>query len=209
MKQISYIVFVVIISFTLSFAQGFKIKASGNQTFTFDDKRNQASFFSTTPLEDVTGISNEVKGSVTFDVNDFTTLKGKISIPAASLKTGIDTRDGHLRSPNWLDAAKYPEITFTIKKVSDIKVVADNKLQAKVTGDFTTHGVTKEEVADAVVTYLDESTETQKRSPGDLLGVSAKFNIILSDYDVDNVVLGQKVSDNIEISVNMFGSNSR
>jgi len=209
MKQISYIVFVVIISFTLSFAQGFKIKASGNQTFTFDDKRNQASFFSTTPLEDVTGISNEVKGSVTFDVNDFTTLKGKISIPAASLKTGIDTRDGHLRSPNWLDAAKYPEITFTIKKVSDIKVVADNKLQVKVTGDFTTHGVTKEEVADAVVTYLDESTETQKRSPGDLLGVSAKFNIILSDYDVDNVVLGQKVSDNIEISVNMFGSNSR
>jgi polyisoprenoid-binding protein YceI len=209
MKTTLKSIVIALLVLTSVFAQGFKVKASGEQTFSFDDKRNQAKFFSTTPLEDVTGISNNVKGSVTFNVNDFSTLKGKIWITVASLKTGIDTRDGHLQSANWLDTAKYPEINFTIKKVSDIKVLEDNKLQAKITGDFFTHGVTKEVVADATVTYLDESETTRQKSPGDLLGVNAKFNITLSDFEVDNVVLGQKVSDNIEVTVNIFGTNAK
>lgn len=191
-------------------AQGFKVKASGEQTFNFQDSkgRNQATFYSTTPLEDVTGLSNDVKGKVTFDVSDIKTLQGSISIGTGSLKTGIDLRDEHLKSKNWLEAENYPEITFTIKKVSNVKVVADNKLEAKVTGDFSVHGVTKEVVADATLTYLDESEQTKQRAPGDLLGVQAKFNIVLSDYDVENMIVGQKVSDNIEVSVNIVGSNA-
>ena len=191
-------------------AQGFKVKASGEQTFNFQDskERNQATFYSTTPLEDVTGLSNDVKGKVTFDVSDIKTLQGSISIGTGSLKTGIDLRDEHLKSKNWLEAENYPEITFTIKKVSNVKVVADNKLEAKVTGDFSVHGVTKEVVADATLTYLDESEQTKQRAPGDLLGVQAKFNIVLSDYDVENMIVGQKVSDNIEVSVNIVGSNA-
>ena len=211
MKAIIKYLFIVLIAAEAIFSQGFKVTASGEQSFSFEDKfgRNQATFFSTTPLEDITGISNDVKGSVTFDVNNFSTLKGKISISVASLKTGIDLRDEHLRSANWLDAESYPEVIFEIKKVSDIQVVEANKLRAKVTGDFTTHGVTKEVVADATVTYLDESEETKKRAPGDLLGVQAKFNIVLSDFDVENMILGQKVSDDIEISVNIVGSNAK
>ena len=210
MKTIIESFVVVFVTSITIFSQGFDVKASGEQSFSFTDKygRNQASFFSTTPLEDITGVSNDVQGSVTFDVNDFSTLKGKILISVASLKTGIDLRDEHLRSANWLDAESYPEAVFEIKKVSDIQVLEANKLRSKVTGDFTTHGVTKEVVADATVTYLDESEDTKKRAPGDLLGVQAKFNIVLSEFDVDNMVLGQKVSDKIEISVNIVGSNA-
>ena len=48
--------FAVIMIFTASiFAQGFKVKASGEQKFNFADNKNQATFFSTTPLEDITG----------------------------------------------------------------------------------------------------------------------------------------------------------
>jgi len=166
-------------------------------------------FFSSTPLEDVTGLSNDVKGSITFDVGDVSTLKGSISISTASLKTGIDLRDGHLQSENWLDAESYPEITFVIKNVSNVKSLEDNKLEVKVVGDFTTHGVTKEVIADITMTYLDESEQTKKKAPGDLLGVEAKFSIILSDYEVDNMVLGSKVSDSIEITVTMVGSNAK
>lgn len=210
MKVLIKFIAVFLLTVITILPQGFKVKASGEQTFSFEDKygRNQASFFSTTPLEDITGISNDVKGNVSFDINDFTTLKGIISIPVASIKTGIDLRDEHLRGSNWLDADSYPEIIFEIKKVSGIELVEENKLLAKVTGDFTTHGVTKEVIADATVTYLDESDITKNRAPGDLLGVQAKFNIILSDFDVDNEVLGQKVSDDIEVSVNMVGSNA-
>jgi polyisoprenoid-binding protein YceI len=210
MKTILKTFLILIVAISASIAQGFKVKASGDQTFNFEDKygRNQASFFSTTPLEDITGITNDVKGEVTFNVADIKTLKGSVSISVATIKTGIDLRDEHLRSDNWLDAASYPEVTFVIKKVSDVNVSADNKLEAKVTGDFSAHGVTKEIVADVTMTFLDASEQTKQRAPGDLLGVQAKFNIVLSDYDVENMIVGQKVADNIEISVNIVGSNA-
>ena len=203
----------VVLVFTIGaiFPQGFKVKATGEQTFSFDDKkgRNQATFYSSTPVEDITGLSNDVGGSASFNVADIKTLKGTISLSTASLKTGIEMRDGHLQSPDWLDAASYPKITFVIKSVSDVKSIADNELEAKVTGDFSVHGVTKQITADVKMTYLDESEKTKKRAPGDLLGVEANFNITLSDYDVDNMLMGQKVSDDIEISVTIVGSNAK
>jgi len=74
-------IFAVIMIFTASIlAQGFKVKATGDQTITFEDNKNQATFFSTTPVEDITGLSNDVKGSVTFSVNDVKTLKGKVRV---------------------------------------------------------------------------------------------------------------------------------
>ena len=209
MKAIIKTIILLLAAVSISFAQGFKVKATGEQTFNFEDKRNQLKFFSTTPLEDITGISNAVKGKVTINVSDIKTMKGSISIPVSSLKTAIDLRDEHLRSENWLDADNYPEITFAIKKVSDVKVAADNKLEAKVTGDFTAHGITKEVVADVSITYLDASEQTKQYAPGDLLGVQAKFNIALSDFEVENMVVGQKVSENIEITATLRGSNAK
>jgi polyisoprenoid-binding protein YceI len=209
MKIIIKTVIVLLAAVSISFAQGFKVKASGELTFNFEDKRNQVKFFSTTPLEDITGISNAVKGKVTLNVSDIKTMKGSISIPVSSIKTAIELRDEHLRSENWMDAENYPEISFVIKSVGDVKVVADNKLEAKVTGDFTAHGVTKEVVADVSLTYLDASEQTKQYAPGDLLGVQAKFNIILSDFEVENMVVGQKVSESIEITATLRGSNAK
>ena len=193
------------------FAQGFKVKATGEKTFTFlnDNPRNQATFFSTTPFEDFTGLTDDIKGTATFNVSDISTLKGSFVVTVASMKTGIALRDKDMKSEEWLDAEEYPEITFTIKKVSAIKTTEDNKLQAEVTGDFTVHGVTKDIVTDATMTYLDENEKTRAVAPGDLLGVEAKFTITLSDYDVDNIVLGRKVSDKIDVTVNLVGSSGK
>lgn len=196
---------------SLTFAQGFKVKASGEQTFSFTDpgSRNQATFFSTTPLEDINGLTNDVKGSATFNVSDLKSLKGKVSVSVASIKTGIDLRDEHMRSAGWLNADAFPEITFNIKSVSKVKSLADNKLQATVIGDFTLQGVTKEVVADVTLTLLDESEKTKTRAPGDLLGVQAKFNVKLSDYGISNKVVGNKVAEVVEVSVNVVGSNAK
>jgi len=209
MNTIIKTLILLLVAVSISFAQGFKVKATGEQTFNFEDKRNQVKFFSTTPLEDITGISNDVKGKVTLNVADIKSMKGSITISVASIKTAIDLRDEHLRSENWLDATNYPEITFAIKKVGDVKVAADNKLEAKVTGDFTVHGVTKETTADVTLTYLDASEQTKQFAPGDLLGVQAKFNIALSDYGVENMIVGQKVADEIEITATLRGSNAK
>lgn len=210
MKKILSLFAVLILISASLFAQGFKVKASGEQSFNFADKggRNQATFFSTTPLEDINGLTNDVKGNVTLDPNDLKTLKGKISVSVASIKTGIELRDEHMRSEDWLNADAFPEITFNIKSVSDIKSLADNKLQAKITGDITVHGVTKEVTSNATLTFLDESEQTKLRAPGDLLGVQAKFNVRLSEFGVKNKIVGQKVAEIVEVGVNMVGSNA-
>jgi polyisoprenoid-binding protein YceI len=211
MKIIFKTITILTVSFTITLAQGFKVKATGEKTFTFlnDNTRNQATFYSTTPFENFTGLTNDIKGSVTFNVSDISTMKGSFIVTTASLKTGIELRDSDLKSEEWLDAEQYPKITFTIKKVSDIKKIEDNKLEAKVAGDFTVHGVRKEVVTSATMTYLDESEKTKEVASGDLLGVVAKLTITLSDYDVDNIVLGRKVSDKIDITVNIVGSSGK
>jgi len=208
-KVLSFFLTILFISTILS-AQGFRVKASGTQTFNFEDKngRNQASFFSATPLEDVTGTGNAVSGTVTFDVTNFAkSLKGKISVKVASINTGIELRNHHLQSSNWLYAEKYPDVSFEIISVNDVKQPADNKLEFNVKGKFSMHGKTKEVVANADATYLDENDQTRKRALGDLLGVRAKFSINLSDYDVDNALIGNKVAEKIEIGINIVGSN--
>jgi polyisoprenoid-binding protein YceI len=68
-------------------------------------------------------------------------------------------------------------------------------------------GVTKEITANATLTYLDESEQTKLRVPGDLLGVQATFKVKLSDFGVTNKIVGQKVAEEVEVSVNMVGSN--
>lgn len=208
-KFISSFLTILFISTIIS-AQGFKVKATGTQTFNFEDKngRNQASFFSATPLEDITGTGSAISGTVSFDVANFSkTLKGKISVKVASINTGIELRNHHLQSANWLNAEKYPEVSFEVVSVSDVKQTADNRLEFKVKGNYSMHGVTKEVVANADATYLDENDQTKKRAPGDLLGVRAKFNINLSEYDVDSALIGNKVAEKIELNINMIGSN--
>ena len=204
----SFIITLLLI--TATFASGFDTKNKGTQTFSFKDKmgRNQATFYSETPLEDITGMSSDVWGSVSFDSEDIeNTLEGEISISTASLKTGIELRDKHIRSEDWLDAEKFPTISFKIVNIKNVEKIKGNKIKALVTGEFTVRGVTKEGNAEVTLVYLEESEMTKMKMPGDLLSIRAKFNIKLSDYGVQHMALGKKVSDEIEINVDIIGSN--
>ncbi len=208
MKLVSFIISIMLLFTTLIPAQGFNVQAKGEQTFNFKPGgTNQASFYSTTTLEDVQGLTKEIGGSVTFDVNDFSTVHGEISFPVLSLNTGIDKMVKDLRSDSWLNAEKYPEISFKVKKAVNIKQISDGKIEADVIGDFFLHGATKEDTAKATITYLEESPVTQQRMPGDLLGVQAKFHILLSDYNIRHLLLGKRVAEKIDITVNLVGSN--
>jgi len=72
------------------------------------------------------------------DPNDPTTGSGTVTVNTASITTGQEQRDGHLKSADFLDVEKYPEIVFKLKSV------APDGDQFKVTGDLTIKGVTKE-----------------------------------------------------------------
>jgi len=205
------VLFISLLIVTISNAQGFYINKSGEQTFHFNDEmgRNQATFFSHAPFEDITGLSNEVNGWVSFDIQDVkNTLTGEVFIKTASIKTGIENRDEHLRTSEWLNAEAYPNISFVIKEIETINNYFSNKLRLTVLGDFTVRGVTKQEYSDVTMEYLEESELTITRMPGDLLGVKAKFNINLSDYGVRHMLIGKRVSEEVEITANIIGTNA-
>jgi polyisoprenoid-binding protein YceI len=87
------------------FALGSKTNVPGEQSFNFADKmgRNQATFYSETPIEDINGTASGLSGNAALDVFDFSTVKGKIDITVESFKTGIEMRDGHIQGKKWLD----------------------------------------------------------------------------------------------------------
>jgi polyisoprenoid-binding protein YceI len=94
-------------------------------------------------VSNVTGTFNKIKGSATMEGEDPATLKIEVAIEAASVDTGNEKRDQHLRTPDFLDVAKYPTITFVSKKV-----VKGDPGKMKITGDLTIHGVTREITVD-------------------------------------------------------------
>ncbi len=72
MKAIIKSLILSLLVITATIAGGFDIDGKGEQTFSFKDKmgRNQATFISTTPLEDISGMSTDVWGTVSFDITD-------------------------------------------------------------------------------------------------------------------------------------------
>jgi polyisoprenoid-binding protein YceI len=86
----------------------------------------------------VRGKFHAVDGTITLDEANPTAATGSFTIKAASLNTGVEQRDGHLRSGDFFDAETYPEITFS---VTGVEPKRGNDYA--VTGDLTIRDVTK------------------------------------------------------------------
>jgi len=174
------------------------------QTFNASgDNRNQATFESNAPLEDIVGVSNEVEAVAMINPMDLSHAMGKVSVNLNVLKTGIDLRDEHLRGEMWLNTAKFPNAEFKLNRISGASSLTDSKpTNVKLHGTFTVHGVTKDLVADAKLTYFKESERTKGKMAGNLLKVKANFEIKLGDYGVmiPKMVVG-KLDENIKVSV--------
>jgi polyisoprenoid-binding protein YceI len=86
----------------------------------------------------VRGKFAEVDGSLTLDETDPTASAGAFTVRAASLRTGNEQRDGHLRSGDFFDAETHPEITFV-----STAVTPKRGNDYAVTGDLTIRGTTR------------------------------------------------------------------
>jgi len=86
----------------------------------------------------VRGPLGEVTADLAFDPADASKSSVKVEVDASSIDTREPQRDGHLKSPDFLDVQKYPNLTYKSTKVEK----AGDKKYA-VTGDLTIHGVTR------------------------------------------------------------------
>jgi polyisoprenoid-binding protein YceI len=136
-------------------------------------------------------------GTIDFDEANPANTTVAVQIDVASINTGDEKRDAHLKSPDFFDAEKYPQITFQSTRV-DVK----NKTHAVLYGDLTIRDV-PHEVA------LDVEFNGQAKSPWGTTnaGFSAKAQIKRKQWGLNwNVALetgGWLVGDDITISIEL------
>lgn len=86
----------------------------------------------------VEGRFKDIKGAVNFVADDVTKSSVEFSAKIESIETGVAPRDAHLRTADFFDAAKFPEMTFKSTKVEK------KNGRHILTGDLTIKGVTKQ-----------------------------------------------------------------
>src|SRR4051812_17152528 len=87
----------------------------------------------------VRGDFSKVTGTIDYQAKDATRSRADIKIDPSSIDTRNEKRDGHLKSADFFDVQKCPDITFKSNKVEK----GSGEHQFKVTGDLTMHCVTK------------------------------------------------------------------
>jgi polyisoprenoid-binding protein YceI len=128
----------------------------------------------------VRGQFNRISGTIHFDPSDMANSSVEVAIDASGIYTGIQKRDDHLRSPDFLDVESYPQITF---KSTKIEVTRENRF--RVTGDLSIRGVS------CPVTLDAEYNGPEKSPYGETsMGFAATTRINRGDYGMTwNVLL--------------------
>jgi polyisoprenoid-binding protein YceI len=148
-------------------------------------------------ISTVRGRFNEFSGTVEADDQNPTLATVNVQIETGSIVTGDAKRDGHLRSPDFFDVEKYPQITFKSTRVEQIDAE-----HGKLYGDLTVRDITKPVV-------LDFEYAGQAKSPWGTIsaGFNAQTKISRKEWGLNwNVALetgGWLVGDEIKISIEL------
>jgi len=151
-------------------------------------------------VSSVRGEFEKVSGKIVYDESDVTKSSADITIDTGSINTRVAKRDEHLRSPDFLDVAKHPAITFKSRR---IEKAGNGTL--KMTGDLTVRGVTKE-----VVLTVEGPTPAIKDPGGNLrVGGQATTKILRKDFglvwnkalETGGVVVGDEVEITIDVEI--------
>jgi polyisoprenoid-binding protein YceI len=151
-------------------------------------------------VSNVRGAFTKVAGTVRGEEEDAAHATVEATIDTASIDTREAKRDEDLRSPDFLDVAKYPTMTFRSKKITK---VGDGRYD--VTGDLTLHGVTRE-----VVLHVEGPSSAMKDPRGGLrAGASATARINRRDFGITwSKALdggGVVVGDDIDVTIDVEG----
>ncbi|AXY56968.1 polyisoprenoid-binding protein [Acinetobacter chinensis] len=133
---------------------------------------------------------SDIQGTISVDNAKPANSSVNVTIPLASLNTNVKALDDHLKTPDFFDAAKYPNITFKSTKVQSL-----GNSKYKITGNLTVKDVTKPVVLDAVLNKQGEHPMTKAQS----IGFNATTSFDRSAFGVGAYVpnVGDKITVNI------------
>jgi polyisoprenoid-binding protein YceI len=184
-----------ILGLVLSIAAAAPVLAS--DTYTIDKGHSSVEFKVRHFASKVNGRFGDFEGTIQADPAKPEASSVTFTIKTASIDTNNGKRDDDLRSPNFFDASKFPEITFKSSKMT-----ATGKDQYAVTGTLTMHGVSKE--VTLPVTYLGAAKDPwgNQRASFEL---NTKIN--RKDFGIDwNKTLdsgGLMLSDDVDVTIDL------
>jgi polyisoprenoid-binding protein YceI len=148
-------------------------------------------------ISEVTGHFKDYSVTLTQGKDDFSGSTLTAVIKTASISTDNDMRDNHLRSSDFFDVEKFPEMTF---KSTSFEKLGDSDY--RITGDLTMHGVTKSVVLDTK--YNGQIKDSKGTS---YAGFKATGKVNRYDFGLKwNKALeagGIMVSENVDITLNV------
>ena len=168
--------------------------------YVIDAAHSEASFQVRHLVTKVRGRFTDLSGAVRVDRDNPAASEVEFRIKTASIDTANEQRDTHLRSPDFFDVVKHPEITF---RSSDVEPKGDDTYA--VTGTLTMHGVSKE-----VVLFVQHLGFMTGPGGGEKGGFETAVTLDRKDYgivwnkalDTGGFILGDevKVEINLEVS---------
>jgi len=179
------------------------VSALAADNFVVDKNHSEAMFQVRHLVSRVSGKFDDFTGAISVDLANPAASTVEFTIKTPSINTGVADRDKHLRSADFFEVDKYPEISFksTSVKATSRKNVYD------VTGNFTMHGVTKSITLPVEFLGFIKDPRGNQRA-----GFTAKITLNRKDYGImwnralDNG--GTLLSDDVDVTVNIEAAKS-
>ncbi len=168
-----------------------------SSTFSVDPVHSSVSFEIRHFVSHVRGEFKSFSATIVKNDDDPAVSSVVFDIQAASIDTGNEKRDKHLRSSDFFDVEKFPEISFVSTKIEK-----SSGSTYQVTGNMTMHGVTKQ-----ITIPVEFAGEMSDGQGGIRAGFSSRFTIDRKDFGInwnrviDNggVMLGDDVDAEVEL----------
>lgn len=165
--------------------------AEAADKYTFDPGHSQINFsWNHFGFSNIWARFDKFDGELLLDTQDLTRSSVSVTIPLSAIDTDVEKLDEHLKSADFFDAAKFPNITF---KSTKVEKAGEGKL--KVTGDLSIHGVTKATVLDVTVNKIGQHPMMKD----DAAGFDASATIKRSEFGVG--MYAPNVSDEIAVRI--------
>lgn len=166
---------------------------AANTTWAIDPNHSSINFEVThLGVSHVHGSLMGIAGTVIYDDVDISKSTVTATIETKTVSTGVERRDSDLKSPNYFDIEKFPQITFKSTAVTK----AGGKLQ--LIGDLTLNGVTK-----SVTMDLDGPVPPQVNQGKTISAFSASGNLKRTDFNFGPKTPSAVVSDTVKFTIDV------
>ena len=154
------------------------------------------------------GAFKRVRGNINFSFENPNLSTGVILLDARALRFGFQKLNNHAHQEEWLNSNKFPEISFKLKKLSNLNW-KNNVLLANADGALQMKGSTRDISIPVTIKYLRAGRRKYDGKRGDILFVAGEIPLNRTDFGISSDDMFDLIKDNISVKVSLVGSSDK